>query len=165
MLWTTTAESQIIDGIEYRNVWGSNDPDAIRDANALGARVTPAGRPARGWSEGLCVAAYDGRMLVAVAPAEIRYSPRVRANMAMLRVYVNRSHHERGIVIPLTLKSHEVMRKHAAENPEQRIGGTMGVVTARGVVDEPITKAFMHLIGYSPRSEPLLVRWFEGFKL
>ncbi len=166
MLWTTTAETQVINGIEYRNVWGKNDPDVIRDASALGSRVTPPpGLAIAPWAEGLCVVAYDGPTLVAIAPAEIRFIPRVKAKMAVLRVFVEPSHRERGIVIPLTIKSHEVLRQYAIEHPEERIGGTIGSVTAKGLVDEPITKAFMHFIGYTPRNEPLLVRWFEGFKL
>jgi hypothetical protein len=165
MLWTTTAETQVINGIEYRNVWGKNDPDVIRDASALGTRVTPPGRAVAPWAEGLCVVAYDGPTLVAIAPGEIRFVPRVKAKMALLRVYVEPSHRERGLVVPLTLKSHEVIREYARQHPEERIGGTMGLVTAKGVVDEPVTKAFMQLIGYSPRGEPLLVRWFEGFKI
>jgi hypothetical protein len=165
MLWTTTADTEVINGIEYRNVWRKNDPDVARDANALGARVTPPGRKAVDWGKELAVAAYDGADLVALAPAEIRFSPRVRANVAMVRVFVERSHRERGIVIPLTIKTHEIMRKHAQDNPGARLGGTMGIVTAKGIVDEPVTKAFMQLIGYTPRGEPLMIRWFEGFKL
>jgi hypothetical protein len=165
MLWTTTTDTEVIYGIEYRNVWRKDDPVVRRDAEALGARVTPPGRKVAPWAQGLCVAAYDGDTLVALAPAEIRFAPRLKANMAMVRVYVERSHRERGIVIPLTIKAHEIIRKYAQENPDERIGGTMGIVTAKGVVDEPVTKAFMQLVGYTPRREPLLVRWFEGFKL
>ena len=41
----------------------------------------------------------------------------------------------------------------------------MAVVTVKGVLDEPVTKAFMVLIGYTPQDEPLIVRWFDHYKL
>lgn len=167
MLWETSAETQTIDGIEYRNVWKRVDAAVIRDADALGARVTPPGKEVRTnfWSKDLCVVAYDGEDAVALAPGEIRYADRLKANMAFLRVFVAPSHRQRGIVVPLCMKAHEVMRRYSLDTPHRRIGGTMGFVTVKGVMDEPVTKAFMHFIGYTPQDAPLLVRWFEHYTL
>jgi len=167
MLWPTSPDTEVIDGIEYRNVWRKDDPDVRRDATMLGQRVAPnAVRLEPGfWSKDLCVVAYEGTELIALAPGEIRFAERVQQNMAFLRVFVVPEKRERGIVVPLTLKFHEVMRRYALDHPDQKIGGTMAVVTAKGFVDKPVTKAFMVLAGYSPRGEPLIVRWFDHFKL
>ncbi len=166
-LWTTTPDTEIIEGIEYRNVWQKSDAQAKRDAQALGARVNRPGRnlPPGFWSKDLAVVAYDGDELIAIAPGEVRMSDRLRVNMAYLRVFVAPEHRDRGIVIPLTMKFHEVMRRHAQDNPRLRIGGTMAIITVRGMLDEPIGHSGMILVGYTPRNEPLIVRWFEGFKL
>lgn len=167
MLWSTSPETETIDGIEYRNVWLKDDPVVARDALALGARVTPPNRklPANYWSRNLCVVAYGDKELIATATSELRFAQRVRANMAFLRVYVSPPHRERGLVIPLTFKFHEIMRKHSLDNPDKRIGGVMAVVTAPGMMDEPVTKGFHVLIGYNTRSQPLIVRWFEHYRL
>jgi hypothetical protein len=166
-LWTTSPDTEIIDGIEYRNVWQKNDEQAKRDAEALGASVTRPDQnlPQGFWSSNLAVAAYDGPTLIAIAPGEVRFSDRLRVNMAYLRVFVAPEHRERGVVIPLTMKFHEVMRRHAQDNPRLRIGGTMAMITVKGMLDEPIGHSGMILVGYTPRNEPLIVRWFEGFKL
>lgn len=166
-VWTTTPDTEVIEGVEYRNVWRKDDPQAKRDAEALGSRVTPPGQklPDNFWTTGLAVVAYEGANLLALAPGEIRFSSRLRCNMAFLRVFVAPEQRQRGIVIPLTMKFHEVMRRHAEENPQERIGGTMAMITVKGMLDEPIGHSGMNLVGYSPRNEPLIVRWFDGFKL
>lgn len=167
MLWSTSPETETIYGVEYRNVWLKDDPDAARDTKALGTRVTPPGQklPPDFWAKNLCVVAYEGKELVALAPAEIRYAQRVRANMAFLRVFVSPPHRKKGVVIPLTFKFHEIMRKYSLDNPDKRIGGIMAIVTAPGIMDEPVTKAFLHLIGYNTRNQPLILRWFEHYRL
>src|SRR5882724_9342778 len=139
MLWPMSPETEIIDGIEYRNVWQKNDPDVRRDALALGQRLAPnAVRLEPGfWAKDLCVVAYEGRDLIALAPGEVRFSERVQQNMAFLRVFVTPEKRERGIVVPLTLKFHEVMRRFALDHADGKIGGTMAIVTVKGFVDEP----------------------------
>jgi hypothetical protein len=156
-----------IDGIEYRDVWQKDDEAVRRDAMALGARMgsgTSHFTPEM-WAKGLCVVAYDGPELVSIAAGEIRFAERVRTNMAFLRVFVLPAHRKRGIVVPLTYKFHDAMRRYALEHPEMRVGGTMAIVTVKGHMDEPVTKADMVLIGYSPKGEPLILRWFDHYKL
>src|SRR5262249_31941413 len=119
-----SAETEIIDGVDYRNVWQKDDPAVARDAREFGARVPQPSRPLAPdfWSKGLCVVAYANGELVGLAPGEIRYSERVKANMAFLRVFVAPEHRQRGIVIPMAMKFHEIMREYSLENPEKRIG-------------------------------------------
>lgn len=166
MLWPMSPETEVIDGIEYRNVWLETDPVVARDALALGTRVTPPTRklPADYWSRNLCVVAYKDKDLLALANSEVRFAQRVRANMAFLRVYVAAEHRKHGIAVPMALKFHEIMRKYSLENPDRRIGGTMAVVQAPGTV-APVTQGFYTLIGYTPANHPIIVRWFEHFKL
>jgi hypothetical protein len=166
-LWATTAETQTIDGVEYRDVWKKDVPQVRRDAVAFGAGVAPNTKefPPDFWSQNLCVAAYEGGHIIALAPGEIRYFEQVKANMAYLRVFVARDHRQRGIVIPLTIKFHEIMRRYALGHPGLRIGGTIAAVTVKGIMDEPVGKAFMTVIGYTRHGDPLIVRWFDHFKL
>ncbi|MBV9330817.1 MAG: hypothetical protein JOZ55_04620 [Alphaproteobacteria bacterium] len=166
MLWTSGPETQTIYGIEYRNVWLKDDPEAARGAKALGALVTPPGRklPPDYWASNLCVVAFEKEEVIALAPGEIRYAGAVRANMAFLRVYVAPTHRQRGVVIPLTIKFYEVMRKYSLDNPDKRIGGIMAVVTVPGIMDEPIGKAFLIVMGYNERGQPLIIRWFDHFR-
>jgi hypothetical protein len=167
MLETVSARTEIVDGVEYRDVWQKDDETVRHDAMAFGARMgsgTDNFTPEM-WAKGLCVVAYDRSELVAVAAGEIRFAQRVSANMAFLRVFVSPDHRKRGLVVPLTYKFHDVMRRYSLEHPELRIGGTMAIVTVKGHVDEPVTKADMVLIGYSLKGEPLILRWFDHFKL
>jgi len=167
MLWETSAETEIVDGVEHRNVWMKDDPDVRRDALALGRRMTPPSRQFMPdvWAKNLCTIAYQDGNLVALAVIDLRYSKRVRANMGYLRIFIAPECRQRGIAIPLTLRAHEIIRRYSLANPEKRIGGTMALVTVKGMMDEPVGKAFMVLIGYSPKSEPVLVRWFDHYKL
>jgi hypothetical protein len=167
MLEVVSARTEIVDGVEYRDVWQKGDETVRRDAMELGTRMGTASSEfaPEAWAKGLCVVAYDGAELVAIQPCEIRFAQRVRTNMAFLRTFVVPSHRKRGLVVPLTYKSHDVMRRYALAHPEMCIGGTMGIVTAKGHMDEPVTKAEMVLIGYSPKGEPLVLRWFDHFKL
>jgi hypothetical protein len=162
-----SAPNTDIGGIEFRDVWLKDDEAVRRDAMELGVKMgtgTSNYTPEM-WAKGLCVAAYDGSELVSIMPCEIRFAQRVRVNMAFLRSFVVPNHRKRGIVVPLTYKAHDVMRLYAVAHPEMRIGGTMGIVTAKGHMDEPVTKAEMVLIGYTPKGEPLVLRWFDHFKL
>jgi hypothetical protein len=167
MLWEISADPLVVDGIECRNVWLKDDPKVLSDALALGKRMTPRTKPFEPdiWARNLCVAAYKDDRLVAEAIVDVRFSERVRATMGYVRAFVAPECRERGLVIPLTLLSHEIIRKHALGNPGMRIGGTMAVITARGYLDEPVGKAFMVLIGYAPNGDPVMVRWFDHFKL
>jgi hypothetical protein len=166
--WTTTPYTETIEGVEYRNVWLKNDPQAKRDADMLGESMARSGRgtlPPGYWSKDLAVVAYDGSDLCAIAAGDVRFSQRVRCTMAFLRIFIVPETRHRGIALPLSMKFHEVMRRYSEDNPDLRIGGTMARITVKGIWDEAIGKAAMILIGYTPRNEPLVVRWFEGFKL
>jgi hypothetical protein len=156
-----------IDGIEYRDVWKKDDETVRRDAMALGGRMGEgsASFTPEKWAAGVCVAAYDGAELIAIAAGEVRFAPRVRANMAFLRAFVVREYRHRGVVVPLTAKFHETMRRYSLEHPAERIGGTMAIVVVEGQLKRPVTNTGMVLSGYSPRGEPLILRWFDHFKL
>ncbi|MBV9330816.1 MAG: hypothetical protein JOZ55_04615 [Alphaproteobacteria bacterium] len=166
MFWPPTPETETINGVEYRNVWLKEDAEAAAGARALGARVTPSGAslPPDFWAKNLCVVAFEADDVVALAPAEIRFSERVRANMAFLRVYVSPAHRQRGLVIPLAVKFHEIMRRYALDHPDKRIGGSMAIITAPGMLDEPVTKGFHVLMGFNRHNQPLIIRWFEHFR-
>lgn len=166
-IWTTTPDTEILEGVEYRNVWKKTDADAMHDAEALGSRMPKPSYelPAGFWSKDLAVVAYENQTLVAIVPCEVQFAPRLQCNMAVMRVFVAPEYRKQGVVIPLTMKFHEVIRRYAEDNPDLRIAGTMGQVTVKGVWDEAIGKAAMILIGYTPQGDPLVVRWFEGFKL
>jgi len=164
----STTNPDFVDGVEYRDVWQKDDETVRRDAMALGARMGeggPANMTPEKWAERVCVVAYDSSELVAIAAGEIRFAPRVRANMAFLRAFVVREYRQRGIVVPLTAKFHETMRRYSLKHPAERIGGTMAIIVIEGQLKKPVTNTGMILSGYSPRGEPLILRWFDHHKL
>jgi hypothetical protein len=165
MLWDSPTEPLVVDRVEYRNVWMKDDPEVLRDA--LAKRMTPVSQSFQpgAWSRNLCVAGYRYGTLVALAVIEVRFSRRVRANMGYLSIFIAPETRERGIAIPLSMRTHEIMRQYSLANPEKRIGGVMAVVTVKGILGEPVTKAFQVLAGYTPKNEPVIVRWFEHYKL
>ncbi|MBV9330815.1 MAG: hypothetical protein JOZ55_04610 [Alphaproteobacteria bacterium] len=166
MPWPMSPETEVLDGIEYRNLWQDVDEAAGREANALGARLTPPTRrlPADYWEKNLCVAAYKGWELIGIATGEIRFAQRVRANMAFLRLFVKPEHAKSVVGKELALKFHEIMRKFSRENPDRRLGGTMRIASAPGAVS-PMLPGFYALIGYTEDNRPMAIRWFEHFKL
>jgi hypothetical protein len=164
MLRLPSADTEIIDAIEYRNVWLRNDPVAVRDAIAL-ETATRENISSGAWPKNLGVVAYHGAEIIGLALSDIRHSERVRANMAYLRVLVAPKHRARELETPLMLKLHEIMRLHSLAHPEAKIGGTMAIVETVGPLEEPVTKAFMLLAGYTPNDQPLVLRWFDHTKL
>ncbi|MBI3675092.1 MAG: hypothetical protein HY243_00550 [Proteobacteria bacterium] len=151
----------------FKNVWMQNDlkvqQDAIAAWSAAGA-VSGAFDPQKRVKE-LCVVGYEGDELVAISTAHLRYLPAVRETMALFRVFVAAGHRQKGLVIPLTYATHDAMSAYAVAHPKLRIGGTAGIVSVHGTMDKPVTNADMVLVGYTPNNDPLLVRWFDHFKL
>jgi hypothetical protein len=164
MPWPVSADTEIIDRIEYRNVWQKDDPAVARDAIAFSARMTEM-LPPEFWTKRLCVVAYEREDMIGLAQCGIRRSERVLANMGFLRVFVDPEYRQRQVGVSLTLKLHEIIRRHSLENPGERIAGTLAVIPVKDVLDQPVTKTFMTLAGYAPKGEPIVVRWFDHHKL
>jgi hypothetical protein len=162
MLWQTSLADEVVDGVEYRNVWQANDPGITRDAILLGKRLRA--RPdvaEKLWPRACCVAAYlDGEM-VGLAVAEVRLVAHVLANMAVLTVYTVPPARTDAVGTCLTVKSHEIMRRYGRDRPENEIAGTLMTLAAGSKLGRPVSSAFMTLIGYSPSNQPMLARWFE----
>jgi hypothetical protein len=152
--------------LRFKDVWQQNDAAAERDAIGLwrAARAFSEDRAGERAKE-LCVVAYDGDQPVAVSTATIGRLGVVRQTMAFLRAFVAPDHRSEKIVVPLTFAAHESMLKYALANPQLRIGGTAGVVTSNPGIYKPIGSALMILIGYTPNDEPIIVRWFDHFRL
>jgi hypothetical protein len=69
------------------------------------------------------------------------------------------------ILVPLTYALHQAMERHAQAHPELKIGGTAAVVAAPNTIYKPVGSAEMILIGYTKRNEPVLLRWFDSYRL
>jgi hypothetical protein len=155
------------DQLIFRDVWQKNDAKAERDAiaawHAADDRLGNLTTDAR--AKALCVVGYDNGRICAISTCQILYMPIVRENMAFIQVFVPPEDRQKGLVVPLTLASHVAMSRFALEHPALEIGGTAGRVAVRGTMDKPVTNALMVLIGYSIKNEPLVVRWFDHFKL
>ena len=163
MLWPTSASTERIDGVEYRNVWRRDELTVQTDAIALGERLVER-FPSTFWRRHLCAVAYENGRLLAITHAEFNYAQRLKANMAYLRFFSLPEERAR-TEAPLILKSHEIMRQHALDHPEEKVGGTVQVIMAKGTLQSPIAPGFMVLVGYTPRDQPVLLRWFEHFRL
>lgn len=152
--------------IEFRDVWQKNDEQAEADVVALWRRmsVLPADVDATARAKEVCIAAYEGKELVAVSTVTIETMPRVRAKMAFLRVLVSRGNRSQKIVLPLTYAVYQAMERYAQANPEFKIGGTAAVVVAPNTIYKPVGSAEMILVGYTHRDEPLLLRWFDSYR-
>jgi hypothetical protein len=157
-------ETETIDGIDHRNVWLVRDARVSRDARELGPRIAER-LPLSFWGKNLSVVSYKNDKLVAMAQCEIRYAERVHVNMAYVRTFVAPDFPKRDLDVPLVVKSHEIMRQYALDNPDQNIGGTIIVVIHDQALDRLMKKMFLTLAGYTPREQPLLIRWFDHFRI
>ena len=155
------------DEFEFRDVWRKNDGKAEADIVALWQRlnILPAGVNPLARAKELCVAAYDGDRLAAVTTATIDTLQVVRNRMVFLRALVAPEYRAKKVVVPLTLETHEVLSRYALAHPDQRLGGTVAIVTSNPGIYKPIGSAHMVLIGYTARNEPVTVRWFDYFRL
>jgi hypothetical protein len=159
----TAIETETIDGIEYRDAWLRQDRLVARDAIAFGAAM-PGERTSEFWASNLCAMAYAGPGVAGLSQCEFRFSERVRANMAYLQVFASPQYASHRIDRNLILKSHEIARRHALRHPEAKVGGTMLVIEDASFV-RPVTDSFMLLAGYTPGSKPVVLRWFDHYKL
>jgi hypothetical protein len=151
----------------FNKVWQKDDLKAMRDAVSVwsAAGVLGAGIDVNERMRELCVVGYDGDDLVAISTAYVAYLPMVREVMALFRVFVVDEKRKRGLAVPLTFETHEVLRDYARSRPDLRIGGSAGIVIVRGKMHKPVTPARMVLIGYTKNDEPILVRWFDHFQI
>jgi hypothetical protein len=155
------------ENLHFKDVWLKNDAaaqaDAInlwRDSNAFLPSANPNER-----AKELCVVAYDESKPIAVATAAIRPLSMVREKMAFLRAFVSPDYRSQKVVVPLTYAAHEALSNYARQNPQLRIGGTAAVVTSKPGIYKPVGSAEMVLIGYTRNEEPVIVRWFDHFRL
>jgi hypothetical protein len=155
------------DNFVFRDVWQQNDAKAEADVVALWQRlnILPAGVSPQARAKELCVAAYDGDQLAAVTTATIDTLQVVRTKMVFLRALVAPEYRSRKVVVPLTLETHEALSRYALAHPDQKLGGTVAIVTSNPGIYKPIGSAHMILIGYTARNEPVTVRWFDHYRL
>src|SRR5207342_201413 len=99
----------------------------------------------------ICVAAYEGKDLVAVSTATIEPMPIVRRKMVFFRLFVVPEHRHREIVIPLGMEVHKSAERYALEHPELNLGGTAAVVVVKGIMNTPISRAHLTVAGYSQK--------------
>ena len=153
--------------VEFRDVWRKNDPRVEADVIALWQRlgVLPQGVDPRQRVKEICVVAYENDELLAVTTVTIDMLQVVRTKMAFFRALVNDAHRTQKLLVPLTYALHQAMERYAAEHPELKIGGTAAVVSAPNTIYKPVGAAEMILIGYTTRNEPLLMRWFDSYRL
>jgi hypothetical protein len=151
---------------DYRDVWQKGDPKAAADAiafweenDALLAGVDPQKRAAQ-----LCVMVYDGDTVVAVATTIIRRLPAVRADMAFYRAFVAPEYRSQKIVIALGVAVYSAMERFALANPQLRIGGTAAVVTAVPPNFKP-RGTNMTMCGFTAEGDPIIIRWFDHYRL
>jgi hypothetical protein len=157
----------VLDRIVFKDVWLKNDAEAETDSivawqsagDRLG-RLTDMER-----AKLLSIVAYDGAPICATVTTQVRYMAMVRENMAFMQIFVAPAYRTKGIVIPLTVAFHAAMTRYALENPQLRIGGTAGRVTVHGTLDKPVGGAGMILFGYSVDNDPMMVRWFDHYRI
>ncbi len=153
--------------LELRDVWRRNDVRTELDVIALwsrdGALVPEIDPVAR--SKTLCIAAYDAGEVVGVSTVELQWMAPVRAEMAFLRVYIAKAHRARKLIHPIAAATYDAMQRFALANPQLRLGGTAATVLSKPGIYKPVTETGMVLIGYDAEDAPLIVRWFEHFRL
>jgi hypothetical protein len=155
------------DKLIFKDVWKKDNAAAESDALAVwtaeGA-LPKSADPQRRVKE-LCVLGYEDGKVVAISTCQISYFEYVRETMAIFRVFIPREFRQRGLVISLTYALHDAMERYALAKPGLRIGGTAAIVVVRGTMDKPVASAGMVLVGYTIDNHPVLVKWFEHFKL
>ncbi|HEY8947394.1 MAG TPA: hypothetical protein VIM56_00775 [Rhizomicrobium sp.] len=153
-------------GIEFRDVWRKNDAQAEADAVAMWQRmgILPQGIDPYARAKELAVVAYENGRLVAITTVTIDILQVVRTKMAFFRALVDDQHRAQKVLVPLTYALHQAMERYAQAHPELKIGGTAAVVVAPNTIYKPVGSAEMILIGYTNRNEPVLVRWFDGYR-
>ena len=155
------------DNFRFKDVWLRDDAEAMSDAISLwrDSDALPSGANPMDRAKQLCVVAYDGTKPIAVATATIGALSPVREQMAFLRAFVAPDYRSRKVVVPLTYAAHESLSNYARANPKLRIGGTVAIVTSKPGIYKPVGSAEMILIGYTRNDEPIIVRWFDHFRL
>lgn len=164
---TDEASKDSVAKVTHKDVWLKNDAKVEQDAIAAwtAAGILPKSQDPMVRAKEICVAAYEGKNLVAVSTATIEPMPIVRRKMVFFRLFVVPEHRHREIVIPLGLEVHKAAEKYALEHPELNLGGTAAVVIVKGIMNKPITRAHLILAGYSQKNEPLILRWFDHYKM
>jgi hypothetical protein len=152
--------------IEFRDVWRKDDKQAEADVVALWNRlgILPKDVDPYQRAKEICVLAYEGGKLLAVTTVTIDMLQVVRTKMAFFRALVDDERRSQKVLVPLTYAMHQAMERYATAHPELKIGGTAAVVSAPNTIYKPIGSAEMILIGYTQRNEPVLLRWFDGYR-
>jgi len=153
-------------GVEFRDVWRKNDAQAEADAVAMWQHmgILPQGVDPHARAKELAVVAYENGRMIAITTVTIEILQVVRTKMAFFRALVDDQHRSQKVLVPLTYALHQAMERYALAHPELKIGGTAAVVAAPNTIYKPIGSAEMILIGYTQRNEPVLLRWFDGFR-
>jgi hypothetical protein len=152
----------------HKDVWLKNDADAERDAMALwrSAGGMPPDTTIEEHVKELATVAYDGDNLTATITCRIAYLPKVRQNMAMIRLFIAPDYRRGGVSFTIVNKTIEVMSAYSRDNPQKRIGGIGAIVTARGVLKKPVTPLQgLTLIGYTDNNLPIIIQWFDHFRI
>lgn len=153
--------------IGFRDVWQKNDIKSEMDVatfwekhGALPANVHPKTRVKQ-----VCVIAYKGSEVVAVSTIKIDMLQTVRQKMGFYRAFVAPELRSQKILLPLTYAVHHAMERYALAHPELRLGGLAALVTAEQGIYKPVGSSEMMLIGYTRDSIPIMIRWFDHFRL
>ena len=69
------------------------------------------------------------------------------------------------LLLSLTYALHQATERYAISHPELKIGCTAAIVTAEPGIYKPIGSAEMILICYVKENLPVLLRWFDHYRL
>lgn len=153
--------------IEFRDVWQKNDPKVEIEVMAFWEKykALPPNTDPKSRLKELCIIAYRGDEIVSVSTVKFDILQTVRQKMCFFRVFVSREHRSKKLVLPMTYAVHHAMERYALAHPELRLGGLAAVVTAEQGIYKPISSAETFLIGYTRDNQPVLIRWFDHFRL
>ena len=149
--------------------WRRNDAKINKDATdfwlkmrALPRNVTPEQRLRE-----LCVAAYVGDELVAVATMELRQAPWLRCRLGFFRCLVSPAYVQRRLAIRLTKYSRDLLEIWSQENPNEKVLG-MATILENPNFDilgkRPVWRsggADLSLVGYTPEGQQVRLTWFK----
>lgn len=155
-------------GIDFRFVWGGNDPSAERDARSFWRALNtlePDEFEER--TKQLCGMAYeDGGKLVAVSTVHIIDFPRLRSRFFYYRTTVDPGFRRKKIASRLCVFSRDRLSDWAREHPEEKVMGLFIVIEAeefRSRQHVPLARQLdlnLVLVGYTPSGYQMRVVWF-----
>ncbi len=160
------------DGIIFRSGWQANDPKIIEDVTRLWLRggVKPAIIDIRIGE--ICIVAYSGDEVIAVATAYPHYDSHMRNKFFGYRCMTIPRFRQHNLAWRITAETVKVLQEWAAKHAaDQRIMGLMTVFETDKYLSGarwPLREKFgitLHFVGYTPAGEQIRVAWFDGAML